>query len=64
VAATDLPIATVLAGLNLLERRGLAIGMYGRYRPAGTLLGDGPRIVGGRRVPRASVARSRDPVLP
>jgi predicted Rossmann fold nucleotide-binding protein DprA/Smf involved in DNA uptake len=64
VAATDLPVATVLAGLTLLERRGLATGVFGRYRPAGTLLGEGPRIVGGRRVPRAPVARTRDPVLP
>ena len=40
VAATDLPVATVLAGLVLLERRGLAVGIHGRYRPAGPLLGE------------------------
>ncbi|HYH92657.1 MAG TPA: DNA-processing protein DprA [Candidatus Saccharimonadales bacterium] len=40
VAAGDLPVATVLAALGMLERRGLAAGVHGRYRPAGTLLGD------------------------
>ena len=39
VAATTLPVATVLATLAVLERRGLAIGVHGRYRPAGALLG-------------------------
>lgn len=43
VAATDLPVATVLAALTMLERRGLAAGVYGRYRPAGPLLGEVPR---------------------
>ncbi len=45
VATTDLPVATVLAALTMLERRGLAAGVHGRYRPAGTLLGEQPRIV-------------------
>jgi DNA processing protein len=45
VATTDLPVATVLAALTMLERRGLAAGVHGRYRPAGTLLGEPPRIV-------------------
>jgi DNA processing protein len=40
VATTDLPVATVLAALTLLERRGLTSGAHGRYRPAGTLLGE------------------------
>jgi DNA processing protein len=40
VATTDLPVATVLAGLTLLERRGLGAGLHGRYRPAGGLLGE------------------------
>ena len=40
VATTDLPVATVLMGLMLLERRGLAVGIHGRYRPAGSLLGE------------------------
>jgi DNA processing protein len=40
VAATDLPVATVLAALTMLERRGLATGTYGRYRPSGPLLGE------------------------
>jgi DNA processing protein len=39
VAATDLPVATVLAALAMLERRGLVAGVHGRYRPAGPLLG-------------------------
>ena len=40
VAATDLPVATVLATMALLEGRGLAAGLHGRYRPAGALLGE------------------------
>ena len=43
VASTDLPVATVLTALVLLERRGLAVGIHGRYRPAGPLLGERPR---------------------
>lgn len=39
VAMTDLTVATVLATLALLERRGLAAGRHGRYRPDGALLG-------------------------
>ena len=39
-AVLDVPVATVLAGLTLLERRGLAAGLHGRYRPAGALLGE------------------------
>ncbi len=37
VATTDLPVATMLATLTLLERRGLVVGAFGRYRAAGTL---------------------------
>jgi DNA processing protein len=44
VATTDLPVATVLTALVLLERRGFAVGIHGRYRPAGPLLGEPPRI--------------------
>lgn len=44
VAVTDLPVATVLTALVLLERRGLAVGIHGRYRPAGPLLGEPVRI--------------------
>ncbi len=65
VATSDLPVAAVLATLTLLERRGLASGSHGRYRPAGTLLGEPPRVdlrTGGRG--RVVVARSADPVLP
>ena len=44
VAATDLPVVTVLTALVLLERRGLTVGVHGRYRPAGPLLGERPRL--------------------
>lgn len=44
VAVTDLPVAAVLSALVLLERRGLAVGVHGRYRPAGPLLGEPVRI--------------------
>jgi DNA processing protein len=39
VAAAQLPVATVLAALAMLEGRGLIVGVHGRFRPAGTLLG-------------------------
>jgi DNA processing protein len=61
VAATRLPVATVLATLTLLERDRLAIGVHGRFRPAGTLaiqLSADPR-----RRPRG-LAGSDDPMLP
>jgi DNA processing protein len=65
VAVTDLPVATVLAGVTMLERRGLAIGAYGRYRPAGSLLGE-VRTKRDDSIRRTlgAVARSADPVLP
>jgi DNA processing protein len=43
VAATDLPVATVLAALSILQDRGLVVGRFGRYRPAGALLGEPER---------------------
>ncbi len=45
VAATGWPVASVLAALTLLERRGLAVGVYGRFRPAGGLAGVDPASV-------------------
>jgi DNA processing protein len=45
VAETDLPVATVLATLSLLQTRGLVAGANGRYRPAGPLLGEVPMPV-------------------
>ena len=45
VAATGWPVASVLAALTLLERRGLAVGVYGRFRPAGGLAGVDPTSV-------------------
>ena len=47
VAVTGLTVATVLATLTLLERQGMVVGAYGRYRPAGSLLE--PRPVPKRR---------------
>jgi DNA processing protein len=43
VEATDLPPATVLAALTMLEVRGLVVGSFGRYRTVGTLAGQAPR---------------------
>lgn len=40
VAITDLPVATILTAIGLLEGRGLIIGMHGRYRAVGALLGE------------------------
>jgi DNA processing protein len=48
VAATGWPVASVLAGLTLLERRGLAIGVHGRFRPAGGLALADPATTGQR----------------
>jgi DNA processing protein len=52
VAATGWPVASVLAALTLLERHGLALGVHGRFRPAGSLAGADPRK------PRRRAARS------
>jgi DNA processing protein len=52
VAATGWPVASVLATLTLLERRGLALGVHGRFRPAGSLAGAEPRKPR-RQTPRA-----------
>ena len=43
VAATGWPVASVLATLTLLERRGLALGVHGRFRPSGALAGADPK---------------------
>ncbi len=42
VAATGWPVASVLAALTLLERRSLALGVHGRFRPSGSLAGADP----------------------
>ena len=57
VAATDLPIATVLAALTVLEGRGLAASAYGRYRAAGALAAASP--AGRRRVRRVTPGAGR-----
>lgn len=51
MSATGWPVASVLAGLTLLERRGLAVGVHGRFRPAGGLAA-ADRVSAGQR-PRA-----------
>ena len=43
VSATGHEVATALGALTLLEMRGLATGVYGRYRPAGRLASADPR---------------------
>ncbi len=55
VAVTGWPVATVLAAMTLLERRGLAVGVHGRFRPAGGLAGVDPATA--RQRPRARVLR-------
>jgi DNA processing protein len=45
VAVTGWPVASVLAGLTVLEARGLAVGVHGRYRPAGGLMLADPRAL-------------------
>jgi DNA processing protein len=52
-AATGWPVASVLAALTLLERRGLAVGVHGRFRPAGGLAAADPGKL--RQRPRARV---------
>ncbi len=42
VAATGWPVASVLAALTILERHGLAVGIHGRFRPAGSLASADP----------------------
>jgi DNA processing protein len=65
VARTDFPVATVLAALTMLERRGLAIGAYGRYRPGGALLGEVHSFrEDSLRRTRGRVARAGQPMLP
>jgi hypothetical protein len=65
VATTDLPIATVLAALTLLQRKGLTSGAHGRFRPAGTLLGEQRAFWERASEERSrSVARGGQPLLP
>ena len=66
VAATDLPIATVLSALTLLQRRGMVLGAHGRYRPGGTLIGEQTAFweeAKEERRPRP-IARAGQPLLP
>ncbi len=60
VVATELPVATVLGTLTLLEMRGLAIGAYGRYRPSGRLASEEPPSSARRPGVRRSPDRGAD----
>ena len=42
VSVTGWAVATVLAALTMLERRGLAVGIHGRFRPSGGLAAADP----------------------
>jgi len=65
VATTELPVATVLAALTLLQRKGLVTGAHGRYRPAGTMLGSQSSFwAGASEGRRRVVARAGQPLLP
>ena len=61
VAASGLPVATVLATLTILERARIAVGVHGRYRPAGTLAVQEPADPRRR---RRALARTDDTMLP
>ena len=45
VAVTGWPVASVLTALTVLERHGLAVGIHGRFRPAGGLAATDPATV-------------------
>jgi len=42
VAVTGWPVASILTALTVLERHGLAVGIHGRFRPAGALAAADP----------------------
>jgi DNA processing protein len=44
VAVTGWPVASVLAALTVLEQHGLAVGIHGRFRPAGPLAAADPAM--------------------
>jgi predicted Rossmann fold nucleotide-binding protein DprA/Smf involved in DNA uptake len=46
VAVTGWPVASILAALTVLERNGLAVGIHGRFRPAGGLAAADPATAG------------------
>ncbi len=48
VAVTGWPIASVLTALTILEHAGLAVGIHGRFRPAGRLAAADPAALGRR----------------
>jgi hypothetical protein len=54
----------VLAGLTVLEARGLAVGVHGRYRPAGGLMLADPRALRQRPKRRRRLPDDHRPVCP
>ncbi len=52
VAVTGWPIASILSALTVLERHGLAVGIHGRFRPAGRLAALDPSTARGTGTPR------------
>jgi DNA processing protein len=58
-ALTDLPAATVLGVLTVLELQGLVVGAVGRYRPAGLLATRGAGAAGTPSRPNRPGRRSR-----
>lgn len=58
VTATSLPVAAVLGTLTLLEMRGLVMGAYGRYLPAGRLATMAPVASRGPSATTSRAARS------
>jgi len=53
VAVTGWPVASILTALTVLERHGLAVGIHGRFRPAGGLAAADPATARTRSSARA-----------
>jgi DNA processing protein len=53
VAVTGWPVASILTALTVLERHGLAVGIHGRFRPAGRLAATPAAPAGRSSAPRA-----------
>jgi DNA processing protein len=53
VAVTGWPVASILTALTVLEGHGLAVGIHGRFRPAGGLAATDPATAGTRVTRRA-----------
>ena len=53
VAVTGWPVASILTALTVLERYGLAVGIHGRFRPAGGLAATDPATAGAPKARRS-----------